>query len=50
MNENETKVEMEVSQEYIKKMQSEGMYAKMYNEKPEFPDCPYYMEGYYSVK
>jgi hypothetical protein len=48
--EKEPNIEIEVSPEYIKKMQTEGMYASMNMEKPEFPDCPYYMQGYNSVK
>ena len=37
-----------VSKEYIKQMQSEALYAKMNNESPEFPECPYYMEAYHA--
>jgi hypothetical protein len=48
--EKEPNIEIEVSPEYIKKMQTEGMFAAMNCEPPEFPLCPYYMEGYNSVK
>ena len=47
---NEPNIEIEISPEYIKNMQTEGMYASMNGESPEFPLCPYYMEGYNSVK
>lgn len=47
---NEQEIEIEIAPEYIKKMQTEGMYASMNGEPPEFPVCPYYMEGYNSVK
>jgi hypothetical protein len=50
MNDNEPNIEIEIAPEYIKKMQTEGMYAAMNCEPPEFPICPYYMEGYKSVK
>jgi hypothetical protein len=46
----ETSIEIEVSPEYIKKMQTEGMYAAINLEEPEFPDCIYYMQAYKSVK
>lgn len=46
----EKPIELEVTPEYIKKMQSEGMYDRMDGRKPEFPDCPYYMQGYNSIK
>ena len=46
----EKPIEIEVKPEYIKKMQKEGMFDKMDCKKPEFPDCPYYMQGYNSVK
>lgn len=42
--------EIEISPEYIKKMQAEGMWAATYGDPPEFADCPYYMMGYNSVK
>lgn len=42
--------EIELSESYIKKMQTEGMFAAMEGDKPEFPDCPYYMMGYNSVR
>ena len=42
--------EIEISPDYISRMQKEGMWAAMDQEKPEFPDCPYYMMGYNSVK
>jgi hypothetical protein len=48
--EKEPNIEIEVSPEYIKKMQTEGMYAAMNIEDPEFPECVYYMQGYKSVK
>jgi hypothetical protein len=41
---------LEVSPEYIKKMQTEGMWAAMDGHGPEFPSCPYYMTGYKSVR
>jgi hypothetical protein len=47
--EKEIEIELEVSPEYIKQMQTEGMYASMNMEEPEFPHCPYYMQGYKSV-
>ena len=48
--EKEPNIEIEVSSEYVKKMQTEGMYAAMNMEDPEFPLCPYYMQGYNSCK
>lgn len=42
--------EIEVSPEYIKKMTTEGMWAATYGEPAEFPECPYYMQGYTSIK
>jgi hypothetical protein len=41
--------EIEVSQEYIIKMQKEGMLDAYQGAPPDFPDCPYYMMGYNSV-
>lgn len=41
--------EIEVSQEYIIKMQKEGMLDAYQGVPPDFPDCPYYMTGYNSV-
>jgi hypothetical protein len=49
MNNKEPKIELEISPEYIKKMQTEGMYSAMSGDSPEFPLCPYYMEGYNSI-
>lgn len=43
-------IEIEVSASYIKKMQEEGMWAAMSGDSPEFPECPYYMTGYNSIK
>ena len=40
---------LEVSPEYIKKMQEEGMWAAMNGDSPEFPICPHYMSGYNSI-
>lgn len=48
--ENEPEIEIEIAPEYIKKMQTEGMYAAMNMEEAEFPLCPYYMQGYNSIK
>lgn len=48
--ENDPVIEIVFSPEYIKKMQTEGMYAAMNMESPEFPLCPYYMQGYNSIK
>jgi hypothetical protein len=42
--------EIEISPDYIARMQKEGMWAAQYQEPPEFPECPYYMMGYNSVK
>jgi len=50
MEKEEPKIEIVVSPEYITKMEKEGMWAANYGEEPEFPDCPYYMSGYRSVK
>lgn len=50
MNDKEPNIEIEIAPEYIKKMQTEGMYAAINCEPPEFPVCQYYMEGYNSVK
>jgi hypothetical protein len=41
--------EIEVSPEYIIKMQKEGMLDAYQGAPPDFPDCPYYMMGYNSV-
>jgi hypothetical protein len=50
MKNEENKIEISVSPEYIKNMQTEGMYAKLEGCPAEFPHCPYYMQGYSSVK
>ena len=42
--------EIEVTEEYKKKMQKEGMYDAYQGEKAQIPDCPYYMMGYNSVE
>jgi hypothetical protein len=41
--------EIEYSDEYIKKMQKEGLFDAMNHVDPEFPDCQYYMEAYKSI-
>jgi hypothetical protein len=41
--------EVEYSPEYIKKMQTEGLFDAMNHLDPEFPDCRYYMEAYKSI-
>jgi len=40
----------EVSPDYVKKMQEEGMWAAMKGDSPEFPICPHYMSGYNSIQ
>lgn len=42
--------EIEVSQAYILSMQKDGMFDANKGIDPEFPDNPYYMVGYRSVK
>ena len=42
--------ELEVSPAYKIKMEKEGMLDAYQGAPPEFPDCPYYMMGYTSVK
>jgi len=42
--------ELEVSPTYKIKMEKEGMLDAYQGAPPEFPDCPYYMMGYNSVK
>ena len=42
--------ELEVSLTYKINMEKEGMLDAYQGIKPEFPDCPYYMIGYNSVK
>lgn len=46
---NEQEIEIEISPEYIKKMQVEGAFDGMSGVPPEFPLCPYYMQGYNSA-
>lgn len=43
-------IEIEVSPSYIKKMESEGMWDAQSGVPAEYPDCPYYMSGYRSVR
>jgi hypothetical protein len=40
---------LEICNEVVKQLQSEGMWAAMQGEPPEFPDSPEYMMGYKSV-
>lgn len=40
--------ELQISQEYIVKMQKEGMWDKMEGRQPADPKNPYYMQGYNS--
>ena len=41
---------VEYSDEYIKKMTTEGMFDGASGNDPEFKDCKFYMEAYYQAK
>lgn len=49
MNGEDKEPEIVISPAYIANMQKEGMWAATYGDPPEFPENPYYMEGYRSV-
>ena len=42
--------EIVISNEYKIQMEKEGMMDAYQGAPPEFPDCPYYMIGYNSIK
>lgn len=45
-----TNTELEISENYQKKMQIEAAFAALNGEDPEFPECPIYMEAFSQTK
>ncbi len=49
-NEDSKPVELEIAPEYIKKMQTEGLFDGSQGIPPQFPLDVHYMQAYHSVK